>query len=241
MKKKKHRLLIAAALALSMLVSTGTVSAIEPVEWNSPEGGLDTYYYIGESIPYSCTVHDIWVHYYTCPSVLIVRSRDNYLIDGYYFNTLPEGYYNIFNDKFYLDPKTVTPGVYYFSVMAIPTEYENGTDLADGVSAKNIKIDCSDDFYVRKLHAPSRLRVATGKRKNTISYRKAQGAMYYQIYRSTRRSGGYRQVASTSRTSFRDRSVKRGNRYYYKVRSVRSKYGTIHSSFSSPKKSGRVK
>ena len=42
----------------------------------------------------------------------------------------------------------------------------------------------------------------------------------YQIYRATSKSGTYKHLATTSKTSYTDKSAKAGKKYYYKVRAV---------------------
>ena len=73
----------------------------------------------------------------------------------------------------------------------------------------------------------------------TISWKKQSGATGYQIYRSTKKNSGYKEIKrlSGSAKSFTDKTVKKGKTYYYKVR------GTIEDdeyfypgAFSSPKK-----
>jgi hypothetical protein len=97
------------------------------------------------------------------------------------------------------------------------------------------------NFHIRKLKAPSGLKVHAGRHKVQVSFCRASGASRYEIYRSTSRQGRYKKVKTTSGRSFTDRSVRSGKKYYYKVRSVRSVRGRIRSSFSSVKESERVR
>ena len=68
----------------------------------------------------------------------------------------------------------------------------------------------------------------------TVFFRTVSGADAYQVYRSTRRSGGYVYVATVTGSSFTDNSLLNGTRYYYKVRALNyGVNGTVYGSFSS--------
>lgn len=77
------------------------------------------------------------------------------------------------------------------------------------------------------LHTPQNLQCTTGKKLprtkngNAIGYRlswtRVNGAVRYQIYRSTRKNSGYELIGKTKNTSYRDRTAKIGQTYYYKV------------------------
>ena len=73
------------------------------------------------------------------------------------------------------------------------------------------------------------------------SSEKAAGAKKYQIYRSTKKGSGYKKIATTTKAKYVDKKVKKGKRYYYKVRSVRTGHGTVYSAFSAIKRSKKVK
>lgn len=128
-------------------------------------------------------------------------------------------------------------GTYYCYVVAVPC-YSNGEPV-EGWSDWDDVPSVSVPFKVALLKAPTSLKLSTGKKKVTISYKKATGANKYEIYRSTKKSSGYSKIATTSSTKYTDKKAKKGKTYYYKVRSVR-KTG-IKSKFTSPKKSGKVK
>jgi hypothetical protein len=149
-----------------------------------------------------------------------------------------------YKDYIKLSPDYFKPGLYSFFVWGVPTDYQ----YADSIEDASYDFDVSEyeyaesgNFYIKKLKAPSGLRVHSGKHKVHVSFYSASGASRYEIYRSTSRYGSYKKVKTTSGTSFTDRHVRKGKKYYYKVRSVRSVRNTIRSSFSSVKKSGKVR
>lgn len=76
-------------------------------------------------------------------------------------------------------------------------------------------------------------RSAAGKPR--ISWEKVDGAVKYQIYRSTTgKSGSFKRIYTTAKTTFTNTGAKAGTRYYYKVRAVHSN-GNANSAFSAVK------
>ncbi len=75
-----------------------------------------------------------------------------------------------------------------------------------------------------------------------ICWRKNNPATSYEIYRSTKKSKGYRLVkrVSSEKTSWVDKKAKRGKTYYYKMRAVyRWNGSSITGSFTKPVKTKR--
>ena len=50
-----------------------------------------------------------------------------------------------------------------------------------------------------------------------ITWRKVEGAKQYTIYRSSTKDGKYAKIGTSTTTSYIDKTVKKGQRYYYKV------------------------
>jgi len=94
---------------------------------------------------------------------------------------------------------------------------------------------------LEKLKAPTIKKAKAGKKKVSVSYVKVKGAKKYLIYRSAKKNSRYKKVATTSKTKYIDKKVKKGKKYYYKVKSYRSVHGTVTSNYSSVKRSGKVK
>ena len=60
-----------------------------------------------------------------------------------------------------------------------------------------------------------------------------EGAVKYEVYRATSKSGKYTKVATvTDATSYTDKTAKKGKTYYYKVKAVatNSKANSAYSS-----------
>ena len=99
-------------------------------------------------------------------------------------------------------------------------------------------------FKVKDLPKPTKLSVSRGKRKCTIKFKKSSAATKCMIYRSTKKSSGYKKVATVSGTKYTDKKVKKGKRYYYKVKALRGSNGKsaiAYSAYTAPKRSGKVK
>ncbi|EDS73584.1 M6 family metalloprotease domain protein [Anaerofustis stercorihominis DSM 17244] len=86
------------------------------------------------------------------------------------------------------------------------------------------------------LKSPS-VKLKSGKKKAIVKYNKVSGASGYKIYRSTKKSKGYKLIKTTKSRSYTNKKLKSKKTYYYKVRAYK-KVGkkTVYSSYSSIKK-----
>ena len=84
------------------------------------------------------------------------------------------------------------------------------------------------------------LKVKSGKKKAVIKWSMVPGANGYQVYRSTKKSKGYKKVKTVKNgktVSFTNKKLKKGKKYYYKVRAYRNVGGKkVYSGFSVVKK-----
>ena len=127
------------------------------------------------------------------------------------------------------DDQTVLTGLqYFYRVRAYRTvggENQIACTVSNTASAKT------------KLSATKFTKVSAGSNKSvTFTWKKADGATGYQIYRSTRKDSGYQRVLLTKKTTAIDK-VSAKTTYYYKIRAYR-KIGTgkyAYSAFSQPK------
>ena len=62
--------------------------------------------------------------------------------------------------------------------------------------------------------------VKAAKGKTTVKIGKVTGATKYIVYRSTKQKSGYTQVGTTTKTTYTDKTTKKGKTYYYKVVAV---------------------
>ncbi|WP_329383593.1 Ig-like domain-containing protein [Anaerofustis sp. HA2171] len=118
---------------------------------------------------------------------------------------------------------------------------ENGkiTPVADGSAV--IKAETKDGkiaYCNVKVNLPKKkitvgkvnsLKIKSGKKSATITISKASNAKYYEIYRSTNKSTGFKKVATVKSTKYVNKKLTSKKTYYYKVRAVN---GSTKGSFS---------
>ena len=123
-----------------------------------------------------------------------------------------------------------------------------GAYIADGIKAKvyrntyksNSKNNClvagqKKAYAITNLSKPS-ITVKKSDRTATVKWKKINGAQKYQIFRATSENGTYTRVATVSskNLSFKDKNLKKGKKFYYKVRAKRTlNLVDNYSSFSS--------
>ena len=97
---------------------------------------------------------------------------------------------------------------YYYYVVAYA---ENGTAYSTGF-AKNVSVVFDADASITKITAK--------KGKTTLTLGKVAGAKKYVVYRSTNAKKGFKQIGTTKKTTYVDKTTKKGKTYYYKVVAV---------------------
>ena len=138
-------------------------------------------------------------------------------------------------------------GTYHYQKSFSTNSTSNGKYTLWGRLSPDLNVssfDAADEVVITiaTLKAPTNLKAKAGKKKVTITYKKADGATSYEIYRSTKKSKGYKKVATTNKLKYVDKKVKKGKKYYYKVRSKRDKgNGVVYSSYRGPVKTKKVK
>ena len=205
---------------------------------NSPTPGQKVFYndtYV-EKLQINVDTWDYYDDYYTCPVFVIFDSEiDNVITLESADDT---GYVNDWTTWTYsmslLDCEYA--GMYNLAIFAAPA-YEDGT-LLENWTEFDLPA-AMVEFYLTEIKAPKGLKLKAGKKKVTITYKKTTGAQKYQIYRSTKKGSGYKKIATTKKTKYVDKKAKKGKRYYYKVRCIRS--SGVNSKFCSPKRSCKVK
>ncbi len=117
-----------------------------------------------------------------------------------------------------------------FEIKYIGTEYELNTNNCFTV------IVAASESAVKTIKASSITgAVAKAYKKNIkVSFKAMKNVDGYKIYRSTKKSSGYKLVKTVSKNSFTDtKSLKKGTRYYYKVRGyVKANDETYYSKYS---------
>lgn len=86
---------------------------------------------------------------------------------------------------------------------------------------------------------PSKVKVKAGSRQAKISWAKIKGVTGYEVYRSTKKSRGYKKVTTIKKantTSYTNKKLSKNKKYYFKVRAYKTVNGKkLYSSYSSPK------
>ena len=115
---------------------------------------------------------------------------------------------------------------YYYKVVAY---YKNGSTMINGKASDVV-------LQVGTLKKVS-LRVKNKKKSTaSLSWKKADGAKKYQIYRATGKKGKYSKITTTKKLTYEDTSLSKNKTYYYKVRAYYVKAGkNIYGSYSNVK------
>ena len=94
-----------------------------------------------------------------------------------------------------------------------------------------------------KIVKPSRitkLKLKRSKKSVVLSWKKQKNATGYEIYRSTKKKGKYKKIATikkVSKASYTNKKLKKGKTYYYKVRAYKTQSGKkVYGTFSVIKK-----
>ena len=126
----------------------------------------------------------------------------------------------------YSDSSIVGGQNYYYKVTAY---YKSGSTTINGRASDVV-------LQVGTLKKVS-LRVKNKKKSTaSLSWKKADGAKKYQIYRATRKKGKYSKITTTKKLTYEDTSLSKNKTYYYKVRAYYVKAGkNIYGSYSNVK------
>ena len=68
------------------------------------------------------------------------------------------------------------------------------------------------------LSAPTKVKAK--KKSNTkakVSWKKVEGSKNYTVYRATSKKGKYKKIGTSTGSSYTDKTVKKGKKYFYKV------------------------
>lgn len=126
----------------------------------------------------------------------------------------------------YSDSSIVGGQNYYYKVTAY---YKNGSTTING----------KDSDVVLQVGTLKKVFLTVKNKKKataSLSWKKADGAKKYQIYRATSKKGKYSKIATTKKLTYKDTSLSKNKTYYYKVRAYYVKDGkNVYGSYSSVK------
>lgn len=119
----------------------------------------------------------------------------------------------------YTDEAAILDSKYSYKVIAIAQNPEwNSAESA----AKSIYCACGN---------PTITGTRNGK-KPMVSWEPVEGATKYYVYRSTKKSSGYKKVATVEGESYTDKKAKKGTTYYYKVIAVSENTSSAYSNYA---------
>lgn len=117
-----------------------------------------------------------------------------------------------------------------------------------------IKIDSANNkstkdysFLLSKNNKPNNTSfrsLKSGKRKIVLSWKKSSDATGYQIYRATKKNGKYKKIKTIKKRNtvkYTNKRLKKGKRYYYKIRAYKKVSGKTYYGSLSKAKSKKVK
>lgn len=128
----------------------------------------------------------------------------------------------------YKDKSVKAGKTYYYKIRGFKTS-----------GGETVKAGYSPVQKVKVLKKTSSVTVSATKSQVKLKWKKVSGAAKYQIYRSTKKNGTYKKVATVKKNvlTYIDKSVSKNKTYYYKVRAVGDGVGgSTYSSYSSVKK-----
>ncbi len=139
--------------------------------------------------------------------------------------------------------KTVGAGTLSFTDSGLKTGRQYTYALAainTGKDGKVLESAVSVSVSAKPSLARPSVKLKAGKRKATVKWSKIAGAKGYVIYRSTKKSSGFRKIKTIKKGStktYTDKKLKKGKKYYYKIRAYRTVDGKkVYSSYSTVKK-----
>lgn len=201
------------------------------IKINSPKD--KAVYYKKEKINTSVTFKDPNDGRERYVAFFVMRESDGAFVDEYYAeNPIKKGTSQTKKKTINTGASRYKNGKYILVAMSIA--FDENAEEAD---EDDIEI-ASVGFTVRTLKAPTKLKAKAGKKKVALTFKKATGGKKYEIYRSAKKTKGYKKIKTTTSAKFTDKKAKKGKRYYYKVRTVR---GGVKSSFTKPIRSKKVK
>lgn len=92
--------------------------------------------------------------------------------------------------------------------------------LAYSADGERVSVGYSKPASICYKATPSIKKITAKKGKTVVTINKVAGAKKYVIYRSTKKSSGYKEIGTTTKTTYTDKTTKKGKTYYYKVVAV---------------------
>ncbi len=128
----------------------------------------------------------------------------------------------------YVDTKLSANKTYYYKVLGYVTV--SGKKYAGADSSKISAATAT------KTPSKPTLSKNTKKKKITVKWKKVTGASGYQVYMRTGKKGSYKRIYTGTKLNYTKTKLKKGTRYYFRVRTYKTVNGVkYYSSYSSAK------
>ena len=112
--------------------------------------------------------------------------------------------------------KSIKAGTYRFDTY-LYAHYNSEDNYLDNSTRRYCAV------FIKNLGKPTNVKAVPGKRQVTVKWTKTAGATHYQIWRSTKKTSGYKRITTVKNvSSYVNKSLAKGAKYYYRVRAVRS-------------------
>ncbi len=131
------------------------------------------------------------------------------------------------------DTKSLSSGTtYYYQVRAYKGDASAAEKNAKKVQYWGFASSKAEAIY---LAAPTSIKAKSVSNGTKVSWKKVSGAKGYVVYRKKGTSGSWKQLATTTKTSYSDTaSLSAGKTYYYSVRAYRSSLSKANKNKYSP-------
>ena len=227
MKRIEKRILIIATM-LCMLFAAVPVSAARQIQNDYvriTRPDHNSTIYKGEPISYTFKMKNPWKKCLCQPEADLIASNGE-IVRGSKGGYIEIGKSGKCTGTF--TTENLNPGVYYFKATTIPIDSKTKT-VADKGRKKRY---AQNSIIIKELKPVKSVTAHASVDKVVVSFKKATGATSYKIFRSLSKDKGYNQIGTTESTSYIDLDVNKGERYYYRIVSVRNKKATVLSAFS---------
>lgn len=121
------------------------------------------------------------------------------------------------------------------------TDLQKATDDLKNTKQELDKVNAE----VAKVSKVKAVSAKAGKKKVTVKWKKASGATGYVIFRSLKKKSGYTEIKTIKKAKtvkFVDKKVKKGKKYFYKIRAYKNYNGNqLFGAYSKVLKTAKVK
>lgn len=128
-----------------------------------------------------------------------------------------------YNGKVYMGDNLIATNVEDFDYSSIV----NGTMYLTKKDGSIWALNIGDNSYLKQirsgknskkgLSAPTKVKAKKKSKKAKVTWKKVDGATKYTVYRAIKKNGKYKSIGTTKGSSYTDKTVKKGKKYFYKV------------------------